>query len=81
MMPNRSYLVGEDGPEMVTPGRTSAVTPNASNVAQAPAPVKFQVVDVQSEDDIPNAIESGGSDEAILNMLARNKDKANQVLR
>lgn len=81
MQPNRSYLVGENGPEIVTPGRTSAVTPNAASQPQQPTPVNVQVVNVQSEDDIPQAINDGAADEAIVNALQRNRDKVQQVVR
>jgi len=34
---------------------------------------------VQSEDDIPQAINDGAADDAIINAIARNKDRVNQV--
>ena len=80
VQPARSYVVGEKGPELFTPGQTGTITPNGGNSEPAPAPV-IQVVNVQSEDDIPNAIDSGNSDDSFVNMLARNKDRVNSVLR
>lgn len=78
--PGRSYLVGENGPELFMPDRTGAVVPNhALQPQQEQQPITVQVVNVQSEDDIPNAINNGGADEAIINAIARNKDRVNQV--
>jgi hypothetical protein len=37
-------------------------------------------VNVQSEDDIPNAINDGGADDAIINAIARNRDRVSQVI-
>lgn len=45
-----------------------------------PAPVNIQVVNVTSGDDIPNAIKNGVVDEAIINAIARNKDRVSQVM-
>jgi TP901 family phage tail tape measure protein len=79
VQPNRSFVVGENGPELFVPDRTGTIVPNQQQTQEAP-PVNVQVVNVQSEEDIPNAINAGGSDEAIINVLAREKDRVNQVL-
>ena len=76
--PDRSFLVGEEGPELFVPNRTGTIVPNQSQPQQQ-QPMTVQVVNVQSEDDIPNAIASGGADDAIINAIARNKDRVNQV--
>ncbi len=78
--PNRSFLVGEDGPELFSPGRTGAITPNpASSQAAAPV-VNVQVVNVDDPEMVPAAIADGRADEAILNVLARNPERVNQVI-
>ncbi len=82
---NRSYLVGEDGPEIFNPGRSGNITPNkdigkAMAAPVAPPQVNVQVVNVSDPNEIPQAIESGSSDEAIINALARNPDRIRQVL-
>ena len=79
VQPSRSFVVGENGPELFVPDRTGTIVPNEKSVQQAPAPVNVQVVNVQSEDDIPNAINEGAADDAIINAIARNKDRVNQV--
>lgn len=78
MQPGRSYLVGENGPEIATVGQTTGVQP--LNQAPAQPEVNVQVVNVQSEDEIPRAINDGNADEAIVNALARNKDRVRQVI-
>jgi lambda family phage tail tape measure protein len=76
--PGRSYLVGERGPELFTPGQTGSVQPLAA--AAAPAPVNVQVVNVSNPNEVPQAINSGNSDESILNVLARNPDRVKQLI-
>jgi TP901 family phage tail tape measure protein/lambda family phage tail tape measure protein len=79
VQPNRSFVVGENGPELFVPDRTGTIVPNQQQAAQ-PQPTTVQVINVQSEEDIPNAINEGGADESIVNALARQKDRVNQVL-
>lgn len=75
MQPNRSYLVGENGPEIVTPGRTSAVTPSKATQeenAKGGQP-NVQVVVVQDPSEIPRMIETDPSTErSILAVIKRN---------
>jgi len=80
VQPSRSFVVGENGPELFVPDRTGTIVPNAKDQPAQAAPMTVQVVNVQSEDDIPQAINDGGSDEAIINLLARNKDRVSQAL-
>jgi len=76
--PGRSYLVGENGPELFNPGMTGSVQPLAA--AQEPPQVNVQVVNVTDPNEVPQAISSGRADEAILNALSRNPDRVKQVL-
>ncbi len=76
---NRSFVVGEDGPELFRPNQGGDIVPNNQLAGQAAAP-NIQIVNVQSEDDVPNAINDGGADEAIINAIARNKDRVSQVI-
>lgn len=75
--PGRSYLVGENGPEIHTPGVTGSTAPIGSG---APTPVNVQVVNVQHPDEIPSAIGSGAADKAILNVLSRNQNKVRRIV-
>jgi TP901 family phage tail tape measure protein/lambda family phage tail tape measure protein len=79
VQPNRSFVVGENGPELFVPDRTGTIVPNQKDQPQA-QPTTVQVVNVSSEEEIPDAINTGGSDEAIINVLARNRDRVNQVI-
>jgi tape measure domain-containing protein len=78
VQPDRSYLVGENGPELFQPRTTGSIAPNQQPVA--PAPVNVQVVNVDSPSAVPAAINKGGSDEAIINVLARNRDRVRQTI-
>lgn len=78
VQPNRSFVVGEKGPEIFQPERAGNIIPNGGQQA-APAP-NVQVINVMSEDDIPSVINEGGADDAIVNVIARNKDRVNQIL-
>jgi tape measure domain-containing protein len=79
VQPDRSYVVGENGPELFRPGTTGTIIPNAG--AAEPPQVNVQVVNVDDPKAVPNAIQSGGADEAILNVLARNKSRVSQIVR
>ena len=79
MQPDRSYIVGENGPELFQPRTTGTIVPNPG--APAPAPqVNLSVVNVDDPKAVPSAINKGISDEAIVNVLARNRDRIKQVL-
>jgi TP901 family phage tail tape measure protein len=75
----RSYMVGEEGPELFQPGRSGRIVPNGQSGA-APQ-VNVQVVNVDDPSKVPQAITNGEADEAIINALARNKDRVSQVIR
>ncbi len=79
VQPDRSYVVGENGPEIFQPGKTGTIVPNSAPAA--PPQVNVQVVNVDDPNKVPQAISSGQSDEAIINLLARNKDRVSQVIR
>lgn len=77
--PNRSFLVGENGPEILERPPVGQIIPN-DQVGGGSPNVNVQVVNVQSEDEIPQAINDGVADDAIINALQRNKDRAQQAL-
>lgn len=78
VQPNRSFVVGERGPELFVPNQTGTIVPNSGS--QAAPQVNVQVVNVDDPDMVPRTIAGGNADEAIINVLARNKDRAKQVL-
>ena len=82
---NKPFLVGEEGPEIFTPGQTgsisptdqtiSALTSGAANtgetvVVQAPAPaVNVNTIVVDDPSKIPTGIESPDGRQAIRNVI------------
>jgi hypothetical protein len=80
VQPGRSYMVGENGPELFTPGRTGSITPNAADQPQAPPQVNVQVVNVDDPQMVPQAISAGEADDAIVNTIMRNKDRIRQAV-
>jgi len=82
VQPNRSYLVGEEGPEILRMGsRGGYVEPNAASSGGGAAPqVNVQVVNVTDPNEVDSALNSGRSDKAVLNVLARNATQANKIL-
>ena len=77
--PGRSYLVGERGPEVFTPGQTGVVSPNPGSMASAPPQVNVQVVNVNDPNEVPTALNSGRADQAILNVLRRNRQTVQRI--
>lgn len=72
--PGRSYLVGENGPELFQPNKTGSVTPiNAG--PQQPPQVNVKVVNVTDPREVAAAINDGSADEAIVNAFVRQKDR------
>lgn len=82
VQPERSFIVGENGPELFTPNKTGTITPSAATQAQnaQPQPVTVQVVNVDDPEMVPQSINDGSSDEAIINVLSRNRDKLRGIL-
>jgi len=79
----RAYLVGERGPELFRPNAAGTVVPNESltNTAAAPPPnVNVQVINVDSEDKVPEAMSSQKGDKVILNSLTRNRAAVKNAL-
>lgn len=81
VQPDRSYVVGENGPELFQPNTTGTIAPNATSVPAPPPQVNVQVVNVDDPSKVPQTISNGDADEAIINVLARNKDRVSQVIR
>ena len=78
--PNRSYLVGERGPELFRPQQAGSIVSNAALTApQKPPQVNVQVVNVSDPNEVPAAIDAGGSDRAIINVLQRNRNAVAQI--
>lgn len=79
---NQSLLVGEKGPEIFQPpgagniipaGQTADIMAGGQPVVVPPPEVNVSVVNVQSEDDIADAMGSRSGEQAILNVIRRNR--------
>ncbi|MCK5131696.1 MAG: phage tail tape measure protein [Candidatus Sabulitectum sp.] len=76
--PSNSYLVGEKGPELFTPSQQGNITPareTAQGMAatQEPPQVNVQVVNVTDPSEVTSALGTKDGEEAILNVIRRNK--------
>ena len=76
VQPNRSFLVGENGPELFTPNRGGNITPNEAMQSQ---PASVTVINVDDPSMVPAAIADGAADDAIINVLSRNPDKVRRI--
>jgi len=74
--PGRSYLVGENGPEIHQPRVTGSTAPIGGGAPQ----INLQVVNVKDEDEVPAAMSGGKFDRQIVNAIARNRDSVNKSL-
>lgn len=81
---DRTYLVGEKGPEIFQPNTNGNIIPNnkimVGGEPSAPPQVNLQVVNVDDPRKVPQAISSGSSDQAILNVLQRNREAVRRTL-
>lgn len=93
---NKPFLVGEEGPEIFTPGQTGTVTPTDQTiealtngagrsgetvVVQAPAPnVNVSTIVVDDPKKIPSGIESPDGQQAVMNVINRNRGNIKRSL-
>ncbi len=73
----RSYLVGEEGPEVFTPKQAGNITPNGESSGR---PQTLQIVNVTDPRMVPDAIGAGVADQSIINVISRNKEAIKQTL-
>jgi lambda family phage tail tape measure protein len=93
---NKPFLVGEEGPEIFTPGQTGSITPTDQTiealtngagrgsetvVVQAPAPaVNVNTIVVDDPDKIPAGIESPDGQQAVMNVINMNRSNIKRSL-
>lgn len=77
--PGQRFTVGEHGPEQFVPNRTGTIVPNAASIQQEPPQVNLTVVNVEDARKVPQAINDGLADEAIVNVLSRKRDVIRQL--
>lgn len=81
----QEYLVGEEGPELFTPRQSGAITPAGETAAilqgraAAAAPTvnvaapAVTILNVADPNEVPRGIESPAGEQAILNVISKNK--------
>lgn len=75
--PGRSYLVGEEGPELFTPRTAGMISPNGATGA---SPVSVTVVNVVDPGMVNEALNSPDGHQAVLNVIGNNRQRAKQQL-
>jgi tape measure domain-containing protein len=77
-------LVGEEGPELIVPGRQSTVIPNDGTMGMMGAApevnVPVTVNNITDPTEIVSAIESSGGQKAILNAISQNPEAIRRAL-
>ena len=71
--PGRTFMVGEKGPELFTPPSTGTIVPN--NMMGQQPPVNVTVVNVDDPSSVPRAMNTREGEEAILNVIQRNRNR------
>ena len=71
--PGRTFMVGERGPELFTPPSTGTIVPNGMMGQQQP--VNVTVVNVDDPSSVPRAMNTREGEEAILNVIQRNRNR------
>jgi hypothetical protein len=77
--PGHAYAIGTGAqPEMFVPDRPGSFYPNKSSSANVT--VRPQIINVRDPSEIPNALQSGAGEAAIINTIARNPSTIRQLL-
>jgi tape measure domain-containing protein len=88
----KPYIVGEQGPELFTPEDSGTITPAGETAAMMSAqgppqitvsapPASVNVFNVSDKDEIPAGIESQAGEQAVLNVLQRNRRRVGSLVR
>lgn len=75
--PGRSFLVGENGPEIFEPTASGNIIPNGQGQQ---APVNVQVVNVTDPDEVASAMSQPGVQDKIVNVIQRNRGAVRTAL-
>jgi len=75
--PGRSFVVGEHGPEIFRPRGSGDIIPTG---AGGTPQVNLQVVNVDDPNAVPSVLSSGRADQAVMNILARNRDQVSRLV-
>lgn len=84
VQPGQAIKVGEDGrEELFVPGRTGTVVPTGAIAAAAAAPQeppKVTIINQVDPDETAAELDSGNLDEQVLNVIARNPERARTLM-
>ena len=72
--------VGENGTELLIPGRTTTIIPNSASQPQAAPKLNLTLVTVASEEMVAEAIANGPAGEVVIQKIGENSDRVNQML-
>lgn len=76
-----SFLVGERGPELFSPGRRGFVSSSRmTDAMMQPPEIKVSVVNVDDPTSIPEAMGSREGEKAVLNVIQRNRGRLREIL-
>lgn len=83
--PGKSFLVGEQGPEMFVPSVPGKIVPSEQTAAmmgqqQEPPQVNVQVVNVTDPNEVASALNEQGVQDQIINVLRRNRTAVRTAL-
>lgn len=79
--PGRSFVVGENGPEILTMGNQGGfITPNPADMPAPQVDNHNSVVVVTDPNDIPSAIEEGAAADALVVAISRQSNRINRAL-
>lgn len=76
--PGKSFLVGEERPEIFTPPTAGSITPMDSGMFNPQ--VNVQVINVDDPDSVPRAMATKEGDRAIVNAIQRNSAKLRSLI-
>jgi lambda family phage tail tape measure protein len=76
--PGKSYLVGENGPEIFQPSVGGTIVPNGATMATPQ--VNVSVVNVTDPDEVGSALNDPRNQEIIVNIIGRNRQAVNRSL-
>lgn len=78
--PGKSYLVGEHGPEVFTPGSGGQIAPNGGNAGSSKPEIHVHVVNVSDPNEISSALAQPNNQALIVNAVGRNPRAVKQAL-
>jgi TP901 family phage tail tape measure protein len=82
----QTFLVGEEGPELFVPKTSGDIVPNGKTSGMlngppaAPPVVNVQVVNVDDQSGVPDAMSTTEGEKVIMNTIQRNRNQLKEIL-